>query len=40
MPQSSSSIFFKLKETILIYDLSWIGGRFDRNLMAIQDTNH
>jgi hypothetical protein len=40
MPQSSSSIFFKLKETILIYDLSRIGGRLDRDLIAIQATDH
>jgi hypothetical protein len=40
MPQSSSSIFFDLKETILLYDLSGIGGILGRDMMAIQATNH
>jgi hypothetical protein len=40
MSWGSSSIFFELKETILFYNLSGIGGRLDRDLMAIQATNH
>ena len=40
MPQISSRIFFELKESILIYDLSGVGGRLDMDLMDIQATNH
>jgi hypothetical protein len=32
MPRGSSSIFFELKESILLYDLSGVGSRLDREL--------
>jgi hypothetical protein len=40
MPWGSSSIFFELKKSILLYDLGGVGSRLDRDLMAIQATNH
>jgi hypothetical protein len=35
MPQGSSSIFFELKKSILLYDLGGVGSRLDRDLAAI-----
>jgi hypothetical protein len=40
MPQSSCSIFFKLKKPILFNDFGGVCGRLDRDLMTIQATNH
>jgi hypothetical protein len=40
MPWGSSSILLELQKSILLYYLGRVGSRLDRNMMAIQATNH